>query len=225
MSNPRQAGMEKFVEPFEEMTPSALAGPGVSSPTPRTADSGTPVSARTLRERLRERLDRDGRALPAPGSASPRARRPGNGPSRRARSACWHCRRCRARRPRPCGSGSHLSANRCRGSPPTGSDCVRAARPEPAREGAPAQPRPPAEPRSAGGPAEASAPEGCTATTARPPTRTSARTPSRPARAPPPESPPCRRASRRSRDRRRPEETIWRCRMTASTAVPSEAPT
>ncbi len=48
--------------------------------------------------------------------------------------------------------------------------------PEPAREGAP-RPRRPFQRRSAAGHAEASAPTGCTATTGRPPTRTSDRTP------------------------------------------------
>ena len=32
----------------DEMTPSALAGPGLSKPTPRTADRAVPVSSRTL---------------------------------------------------------------------------------------------------------------------------------------------------------------------------------
>ena len=40
MSKPRQASCEKFVEPLDEMTPSALAGPGVSSPTARTSVGG-----------------------------------------------------------------------------------------------------------------------------------------------------------------------------------------
>src|SRR6266536_579040 len=45
-SNPRQAGCEKLVAPFEEITPSALAGPGVSSPSARTDALVVPVSSR-----------------------------------------------------------------------------------------------------------------------------------------------------------------------------------
>src|SRR5271155_659043 len=47
ISKPPQPASPKFVAPLEEMTPSALAGPGVSRPIARTAASGTPVSART----------------------------------------------------------------------------------------------------------------------------------------------------------------------------------
>src|SRR5262245_42233732 len=46
MSNPRQAGWEKLVAPLDEITPSALAGPGVSSPTASTEARTVPVSAR-----------------------------------------------------------------------------------------------------------------------------------------------------------------------------------
>src|SRR2546423_109412 len=47
-SKPRQAGAEKLVDPLDEMTPVALAGPGVSRPTAATADRAVPVSARML---------------------------------------------------------------------------------------------------------------------------------------------------------------------------------
>src|ERR1700722_10028539 len=47
MSKPPQPASPKFVAPLEEMTPSALAGPGVSRPIARTAASGTPVSPST----------------------------------------------------------------------------------------------------------------------------------------------------------------------------------
>src|SRR5580693_10542364 len=47
ISKPPQPASPKFVAPLEEMTPSALAGPGVSRPIARTAASGTPVSAST----------------------------------------------------------------------------------------------------------------------------------------------------------------------------------
>jgi hypothetical protein len=47
MSNPRQPTWPKFVAPLDEMTPSPLAGPGVSKPTARTAVIGTPVSPST----------------------------------------------------------------------------------------------------------------------------------------------------------------------------------
>src|SRR5690242_1197922 len=47
-SKPRQATWEKFVEPLDEITPSALAGPGESIPTAATWESGTPVMERTL---------------------------------------------------------------------------------------------------------------------------------------------------------------------------------
>src|SRR5262245_53073532 len=47
-SKPHHAGCEKFVAPFEEITPSALAGPGVSRPTARTAVWSKPVSCRML---------------------------------------------------------------------------------------------------------------------------------------------------------------------------------
>ena len=43
----RQAGWEKFVEPLEEMTPLALAGPGVPSPTARTSARSRPVMVST----------------------------------------------------------------------------------------------------------------------------------------------------------------------------------
>jgi hypothetical protein len=46
MSKPCQDTWLKFVEPFDEMTPSALAGPGVSRPTARTRLSGVLVRAR-----------------------------------------------------------------------------------------------------------------------------------------------------------------------------------
>src|SRR5438105_4782246 len=42
-SNPPQPSCPKFVEPFDEITPSALAGPGVSSPTARTRSRAVPV--------------------------------------------------------------------------------------------------------------------------------------------------------------------------------------
>src|SRR5690349_188791 len=48
MSKPHHSRCEKFVAPFDEITPSALAGPGVSRPTAATRDSGTPVSERML---------------------------------------------------------------------------------------------------------------------------------------------------------------------------------
>src|SRR6266545_853758 len=47
-SNPRHSGWEKLVEPREEITPVALAGPGVSSPTAVTAVREMPVRARML---------------------------------------------------------------------------------------------------------------------------------------------------------------------------------
>src|SRR5579859_626418 len=46
MSKPRHSGWEKLVDPLEEITPSALAGPGVSSPTAATRERSMPVSAR-----------------------------------------------------------------------------------------------------------------------------------------------------------------------------------
>ena len=49
MSKPCQETWEKFVEPFDEITPSALAGPGVSRPTARTRVSGVLVSSRMPR--------------------------------------------------------------------------------------------------------------------------------------------------------------------------------
>ena len=48
-SNPDQAGCEKLVDPTEEITPSALAGPGVSRPTTRTSDRSMPVASSTAR--------------------------------------------------------------------------------------------------------------------------------------------------------------------------------
>src|SRR5262249_24896179 len=45
-SKPRHPAWEKFVEPFDEMTPAALAGPGESRPTARILPRGTPVRAR-----------------------------------------------------------------------------------------------------------------------------------------------------------------------------------
>src|SRR5690348_817264 len=47
MSKPRHSGWLKFVEPLDEITPSALAGPGVSRPTATTAEGGSPVWAST----------------------------------------------------------------------------------------------------------------------------------------------------------------------------------
>ena len=47
MSKPRHSGWLKFVEPLDEITPSALAGPGVSRPTATTAPGGSPVCAST----------------------------------------------------------------------------------------------------------------------------------------------------------------------------------
>ena len=47
MSKPRQAGSAKFTAPRVEITPSALAGPGVSRPTARTASRRTPVRPST----------------------------------------------------------------------------------------------------------------------------------------------------------------------------------
>src|SRR5580658_7780994 len=47
MSKPRQPACPKFVAPLDEMTPSPLAGPGVSRPTARTAVIGSPVNAST----------------------------------------------------------------------------------------------------------------------------------------------------------------------------------
>src|SRR5580704_6918601 len=47
MSKPRQPAWPKFVAPLDEMTPSRLAGPGVSRPTARTDVLGTPVSSST----------------------------------------------------------------------------------------------------------------------------------------------------------------------------------
>ena len=47
MSKPHHSGVEKLVAPRDEITPSALAGPGVSRPTARTAARGVPVAAST----------------------------------------------------------------------------------------------------------------------------------------------------------------------------------
>src|ERR1017187_1840460 len=47
ISNPRQGAAEKFVAPFEEITPSGLAGPGVPRPTERTDSRATPVMPST----------------------------------------------------------------------------------------------------------------------------------------------------------------------------------
>jgi hypothetical protein len=46
MSKPHHSRWEKLVAPFDEMTPVALAGPGVSSPTARTSVRTVPVSSR-----------------------------------------------------------------------------------------------------------------------------------------------------------------------------------
>src|ERR1700744_6482461 len=48
MLNRAQSGCPKFVAPPVTSTPSALAGPGVSSPTARTQSLGTPLIASTL---------------------------------------------------------------------------------------------------------------------------------------------------------------------------------
>ena len=47
MSKPPQPASPKFVAPLDEMTPSALAGPGVSRPIAATLASGVPVKAST----------------------------------------------------------------------------------------------------------------------------------------------------------------------------------
>src|SRR5580692_4384830 len=47
MSKPRQPAWPKFVAPLDAMTPSRLAGPGVSRPTARTDVRGKPVSSST----------------------------------------------------------------------------------------------------------------------------------------------------------------------------------
>ena len=110
MSKPCQETWEKFVEPFDEITPSALAGPGVSSPTARTRVSGVLVSVEDAGERLGERLDGRLRALAAPGSGSPPGDRRGTARSRPARWRCCRCRRCRdPPRPRRRGSVPHRS--------------------------------------------------------------------------------------------------------------------
>ena len=47
MLKPPQPGWRKLVAPLEDRTPSALAGPGVSSPTAVTAARSTPVTSST----------------------------------------------------------------------------------------------------------------------------------------------------------------------------------
>src|ERR1019366_4196035 len=47
MSKPRQPAWPTFVAPLDDMTPSPLAGPGVSRPTARTEVIGMPVSSST----------------------------------------------------------------------------------------------------------------------------------------------------------------------------------
>jgi hypothetical protein len=42
-SNPHHSGNAKLVAPFDEITPSADAGPGVSRPTARTLSRSMPV--------------------------------------------------------------------------------------------------------------------------------------------------------------------------------------
>ena len=44
-SKPHHSGSEKFVAPLLEMTPVALAGPGVSRPTASTDAAGTPATS------------------------------------------------------------------------------------------------------------------------------------------------------------------------------------
>ncbi len=46
-SKPRHSALAKLVAPFDEMTPSAVTGPGVSRPTARTAARGVPVNSST----------------------------------------------------------------------------------------------------------------------------------------------------------------------------------
>ena len=66
MLKPPQPGWAKFVAPREDRTPSALAGPGVSSPTARHRGPVHPGDVQDLRERGGQRLDGDVRALADP---------------------------------------------------------------------------------------------------------------------------------------------------------------
>ena len=61
--SPRQPSWAKFVDPIDEMTPSALAGPGVSRPDRAHALARRPGALQDVVEGLDERLDRDLRAL------------------------------------------------------------------------------------------------------------------------------------------------------------------
>ena len=62
-SNPRQSSFAKFVAPSDEMTPSAVTGPGVSSPTARHVAGRDRRPLDDVGKRLRERLDGLGRAV------------------------------------------------------------------------------------------------------------------------------------------------------------------
>jgi hypothetical protein len=69
-SKPCHAGSEKFVEPLEQMTPSALAGPGVPRPTARTDPGSCRCASSTALQGLHEGTDRRRPALLEPGSGS-----------------------------------------------------------------------------------------------------------------------------------------------------------
>ena len=76
ISKPPQPASPKFVAPLEEMTPSALAGPGVSRPIARTAASGTPVSPSTCSTAsIRDRMALSGPSLTLLGTSAIWSRR------------------------------------------------------------------------------------------------------------------------------------------------------
>ena len=56
-SNPHHSGRAKLVAPFDEITPSADAGPGVSRPTARTSARSMPVISRPVVERRGQRVE------------------------------------------------------------------------------------------------------------------------------------------------------------------------